>query len=109
MRRQWHLVAYDVRDEKRLRRVAKVLAGYGTRVQYSLFRCFLTVREVERLRWELHRVMDKRDGLLIVSLCPSCVRELHSRMPADAWPVEPPPYEIIGAPETGSAQQTEEV
>jgi len=103
VRRQWHLVAYDVRDEKRLRRVAKVLTGYGARVQYSVFRCFLSSREVERLRWELQRVMKKEDGLLIVSLCPHCLRELRSRLPGEAWPEEPPLYEILDGQELSTS------
>lgn len=36
--RFWHLIRYDVRNAKRLRQVAKKLEGYGTRIQYSVFR-----------------------------------------------------------------------
>lgn len=95
MKRQWHLVAYDVRDERRLRRVARILKGYGLRVQYSVFRCFMSERDVQRLRWELQQVMTKEDGLLIVSLCPRCLQQLRSRLPAGAWPEDPPPYEVL--------------
>ena len=41
----WYLVAYDVRDPKRLREVAHHLEGYGERLQFSVFRCRLTERE----------------------------------------------------------------
>ena len=47
--KQWHLVTYDVRDPKRLRQVAKVLESYGSRLQYSVFRCRLDVEMLERL------------------------------------------------------------
>src|SRR5262249_25938031 len=42
----WWLVCYDVRDPDRLRKTAKHLEGYGERVQYSVFRCWLTRLEM---------------------------------------------------------------
>lgn len=102
MKRRWHLVAYDVRDDKRLRKVAKILQGYGLRLQYSVFRCLLSDRDAERMRWDLARVMDKKDGLLIVSLCHTCVQQLRSRSPSSAWTEEPPAYEIIGGEESST-------
>src|SRR5437868_2121575 len=47
----WWLVSYDVRDPKRLRKAAKHMEGYGERIQYSVFRCWLNPRGMERLRW----------------------------------------------------------
>ena len=47
---KWWLVCYDVHDPDRLRKCAKHMEGYGVRVQYSVFRCWMTRREVERLR-----------------------------------------------------------
>ena len=41
----WWLVCYDVRDPKRLRKAAKHMEGYGERMQYSVFRCWLNPRE----------------------------------------------------------------
>lgn len=35
------LVAYDITDDKRLRRVAQTCEDYGVRVQYSVFECHL--------------------------------------------------------------------
>ena len=32
--KNWHLISYDVRDSRRLRLVARILEGYGERVQY---------------------------------------------------------------------------
>ena len=36
------LVAYDICDPKRLRRVARTLLDHGERIQWSLFSCVLT-------------------------------------------------------------------
>ncbi|KJS16376.1 MAG: CRISPR-associated protein Cas2 [Peptococcaceae bacterium BRH_c4b] len=90
----WYLVAYDIRDPVRLKRVAKHLKGYGERIQFSIFRCRLSSREVERLRWELLRLMSDEDDLLIIGLCASCISRLHKKTGND-WPEVPSGYEII--------------
>jgi len=37
--RRRYLVSYDIANAKRLRRVAKTLESYGTRLQFSVFEC----------------------------------------------------------------------
>lgn len=39
------LVTYDLSDDQTRRRVAKLLGGYGTRVQRSVFECHLSKEE----------------------------------------------------------------
>ena len=36
-----HLIVYDIADDKRLRRVAKICEDYGIRVEKSVFECDL--------------------------------------------------------------------
>ena len=72
MNRAWYVVTYDVRDDRRLRLVAKLLEGYGERIQYSVFRCRLSKRDSSRLRWELVLVMAPEDNLLVIPLCEQC-------------------------------------
>jgi CRISPR-associated protein Cas2 len=45
-----YLLCYDVRDDGRLRRVAKLAEEFGYRLQYSVFICDLS--QVERSRFE---------------------------------------------------------
>jgi CRISPR-associated protein Cas2 len=93
--RTWHLVCYDIRDDARLRKVARLLEGYGERLQYSVFRCRLTPREEERLRWELTRLALPEDAWMIVPLCSVCVRRVRRRDGEAAWPVEPPGFVVL--------------
>lgn len=90
----WYLVAYDIRDPNRLRRVSKHLKGYGERIQLSFFRCRLSNREVERLRWELLKYLTSDDDLIVIGLCSSCVSRLRQSEGND-WPEDPPSFEII--------------
>lgn len=94
--KNWYMLSYDVRDERRLKRVARVLEGFGTRLQYSVFRCCLSPRDLERLRWELTKVMDgEEDDLLIVGLCSTCVDHLRARNPKTNWPDESATFRIL--------------
>jgi CRISPR-associated protein Cas2 len=70
--RHWHLIVYDVRDDKRLRRAHRVCTAWGRPVQLSVFRVRGTARELARLEHELSKVLAAEDRLLIVPLCGGC-------------------------------------
>lgn len=36
-----YLITYDIRDNKRRNKVASILEGYGERIQYSVFECYI--------------------------------------------------------------------
>jgi CRISPR associated protein Cas2 len=48
--KNWYLVCYDIRCPKRWRKAYKLLEGYGERIQFSIFRCWLSQRDREKLR-----------------------------------------------------------
>ena len=93
--RMWYLIAYDVRDPVRLRRVAKHLKGYGTRIQFSVFRCRLSQRQVARLDWELKKIMDTEDDLLVIGLCSGCVSRLKQKNTKQDWTIDNETYDIV--------------
>jgi len=95
---KWYLVCYDVRDDKRLRQAAKKLEGRGERLQYSVFRCWLTRTGVERLRWELTELLEPEDDVLFIPLCETCVSGItvtHSTHNRANWEREPPTHRIV--------------
>jgi len=95
--RQWHLISYDVRDPKRLRRVAKTLESYGARVQYSVFRCRLDAEMLERLHWQLAQIMEKEDDLLVIPLCNRCAGRVaeHSTGDQSSWGEPPATFKVV--------------
>jgi CRISPR-associated protein Cas2 len=69
MARRRYLVAYDIREDRRLRAVAARMEGYGTRIQYSVFVCDLSDREVFLMRGDLGQIMKmSEDSVMIVDL-----------------------------------------
>jgi CRISPR-associated protein Cas2 len=95
---RWWLVCYDVHDPKRLRKVAKHMEGYGERMQYSVFRCWMTPRDAQRLRWELTELLDPEDDVLVIPLCSQCVSGIqgtHTAARPPQWPDEPAGHRII--------------
>ena len=87
---------YDVSDTKALRRVYKTLWGWGKPVQYSVFRVRCSARELERMRFELARIMDPDDRLLIARLCDECAGRVtvrgKDRVPFD---LDVPPFKSV--------------
>jgi CRISPR-associated protein Cas2 len=69
MARRRYLVAYDIRDERRLRLIAGCMEGYGTRVQYSVFVSDLSPRELILMRADLESLIKMtEDRVMIVDL-----------------------------------------
>jgi CRISPR-associated protein Cas2 len=69
MARRRYLVAYDIREDRRLRAVAACMEGYGTRIQYSVFVCDLSDREVLMMRGDLAQLMKVSvDSVMVVDL-----------------------------------------
>ncbi len=67
-RRRW-LIAYDIRDELRLRRVHDIVRCHGNRLQYSVFLCDLTPVERLNLKSVLREVVNQRaDSIVFIDL-----------------------------------------
>lgn len=64
------VVAYDIPDDRRRAKVAKLLEGYQERLQYSLFECRLTKVQYLRMRQRLQElVVPDEDAVSFYFLC----------------------------------------
>jgi CRISPR-associated protein Cas2 len=67
--RHTYVVTYDICDPKRLRKVYKLMLGWGEHLQLSVFQCELNHRELVQLRAELDVVIrSSEDQVLFVDL-----------------------------------------
>ncbi|MFQ5701477.1 MAG: CRISPR-associated endonuclease Cas2 [Acidobacteriota bacterium] len=67
--RRCYLVCYDIRNPKRLRRVHRILKGYGEAWQFSVFFCVL--KKIDRVRLQSHledQMNLKEDQAMIIDL-----------------------------------------
>lgn len=55
------VISYDISDDKRRREVAKIMEGHGYRVQYSVFECDLTIKQLRRLQKRLRPLVKKNE------------------------------------------------
>lgn len=70
--RRCYIVCYDIREPKRLRRVNKILKGYGEAWQFSVFFCVLKDIDRVRLQNDLEEEMNKKeDQVIIIDLGPN--------------------------------------
>lgn len=70
--RNRYLVAYDISDDKRWRKVYRCMNGYGDPVQYSVFLCDLSDRERVLMVGDLLPLINQReDRVMIVNLGPA--------------------------------------
>jgi CRISPR-associated protein Cas2 len=69
MARRRYLVAYDIRDDRRLRSIAVCMEGYGERIQYSVFVADLSDREKYLMRADIEsRMKHTEDSVMIIDL-----------------------------------------
>jgi len=70
----FYVVAYDIRDDRRRIKVAKILEDFGDRAQYSVFEMELNhLDQLAELCHRLESVIDPaQDGVRVYFLCKSC-------------------------------------
>jgi len=69
------VVSYDISDDRRRLRAARLLSDYGRRVQKSVFECDLDERRFLKLKDALNRLIHhEEDSVRFYQLCPRCRR-----------------------------------
>ncbi len=69
--RRW-VVAYDVSDHSQRRYIHTLLKAHGTQVQLSVFECYLSKREQQKLRHQLRKSIADSDSIRWYPLCQWC-------------------------------------
>ena len=73
----FYVISYDISDDRRRLRVAKVLKDFGARVQLSVFEVILDSDQLERLKKRVSRELNsEEDQLRIYPLCGACAEHI---------------------------------
>lgn len=76
--KSFYIICFDVSNEKRLRKVAIQLENFGTRIQYSLFECHLSPKNIAFLKHRLEKIIDPQaDHIRYYKLCPKDKHKVH--------------------------------
>jgi len=68
------LVCYDTPSTKRRNKIADLLKGYGSRVNFSVFELLINDTKLKKLELELSSLLDtKHDSLRIYHICENCL------------------------------------
>jgi len=83
-KRQLYIAAYDIADNKRLRKALYAVRAYASGGQKSVFECFLTAAEKRSLLAEIGLIIDPvEDRFLLLKLDARCrVRTLGKAVPS---------------------------
>jgi len=85
--------AYEMSDDKRRARIARLMESLGERVQGSVFEAYLGADELETIYKRSKKVMnEKEDSLRVYALCQSCRAKVVVK---GEGRVTPPPGTII--------------
>ena len=90
-----HLViSYDIVDDRRRNRVARVLKGYLQRVQKSVFEGDLLPGREQQLLDRLELLIDRdEDSIRVYVLCARC--QAGARVIGQGRPVDPPDEDLV--------------
>ncbi len=89
-------VCYDIADDGRRRKASRILADYGTRVQWSVFECLVNEKHCRELRRRLHEALTDQDSVRYYRLCASCAKRIEAEgKGSDLGPEEVPPVIVV--------------
>ncbi len=78
MKERLFIVAcYDIADERRLQKIAKLMEDYGFRVLYSVFECLLSRRDFAEMKGRVEKIIDPHaDSVIYYLLCEHCRQKI---------------------------------
>ncbi len=93
---QFIVVSYDIIDDKKRTRVAKILKDFGSRVQYSVFECRISDKQLAELKNLLTKAIDlKQDSIRIYFVCQECTRRIFLIGESKVSMEDPPDYLVV--------------
>lgn len=92
--RSLYLLAYDMSDNKRRAKIAKLMESMGERVQGSVFEAYLDAAELQKVMKKSGKIMNmEEDSLRVYFLCEACRPKLKTL--GQGKPTAPPDTIIV--------------
>ena len=72
-RKNFIVIAYDISDNLRRSRIARLLEKIGSRVNYSVFECIVTDNQYFKVQHEIEKIINKKeDAVVYYPICVNC-------------------------------------
>lgn len=73
MQKHFIIVVYDISDDRRRTRLHDLLEDYGTPVQYSVFECLVTDKQLAQMQRRVRsKIKVTQDAVRYYRLCETC-------------------------------------
>lgn len=67
------IIAYDIESNKYRAKISNLLEKHGVRINYSVFECMVTAKQLEKIKETANRYIDKyTDTIVYYTLCVDC-------------------------------------
>lgn len=70
------VIAYDISDDKKRTDVSNMLLQFGKRVNLSVFECFVTSKELEKIKKFMEYNIDREDSVIYYHICKDCLERI---------------------------------
>lgn len=69
-----YLIAYDIKDDKKRKKVSDILEGFGFRVNYSVFECETNKTKLKKMIANIEKYINKKeDSVRFYHICQNCL------------------------------------
>lgn len=67
------LISYDIEDDKKRNKIAKIMEDFGKRVQFSVFEGLIDMEQLNKLKNKIEGIIEKeKDSIRIYRICENC-------------------------------------
>ncbi|MDE6215664.1 CRISPR-associated endonuclease Cas2 [Bacteroides sp.] len=76
-KKKFYVVVYDIRADRSRDKVSKLLEKYGIRVNYSVFECLFTEKQLLSVQEKVDKIINKRcDAVIYYHICLDCYTKI---------------------------------
>ncbi|KLO24724.1 CRISPR-associated endonuclease Cas2 [Marinitoga sp. 1155] len=61
-----YIISYDIQEDKKRRKISKILANYGRRIQYSVFYLNIPEKELYHILMKINPHINKKNDSIII-------------------------------------------
>ena len=72
----FYIISYDIRDDRRRKRVHKTLKGFGENVQESVFEAIVDGQQFQQMKQKVQHLIREHDKVRYYYLCEKCQQKM---------------------------------